>query len=434
METYELVKQFQEGKAVADAQKAATETAQASLQPKVELADIPVPPEFREKTPQQIVTDVQGQMYREAAFAIGKSAWDDAGYNDIGYRTQYGVRPAVGLSVVSIEQDTNYSWETEEAERIRKSLSSEGMKKFYDENPDYRKEQEEKLARYEAKIPKYKSVEEWRSEKIGNVVAKPREEFTQLVEYAISQLTEEQKTAYYGEMSEAVENIAARATAESALGHTHHRYSSLEQAEVAVASELFHGFGGMERMMFEELKMMGQEPTKGAERENMRESLLKQLSERYAAYQYIAKSIFGKEVMMPITDLQELASIRRDRPSFFERDTDVTGGRTGALAELRWPEGVSNLLEAMRRISVAERAIYAHRLLQAQPDLKLPKGILTEKMGGGYGQYRIMTGSFDAILNGSTPEEQRLTSEETQAALEEQAPAVNFVLARETKK
>jgi hypothetical protein len=138
--------------------------------------------------------------------------------------------------------------------------------------------------------------------------------------------------------------------------------------------------------------------------------------------------------MMPITDLQELASIRRDRPSFFERDTDVTDGRTGALAELKWPEGVSNLLEAMRRISIAERAIYAHRLLQAQPDMKLPKGVLTEKMGGGYGQYRIMTDSFDAILNGTTPEENRLTLAETQAALEEQAPAVNFVLAREAKK
>lgn len=434
METYELVNQFQKGKAVADAQKAAIETTQASLKPKVELADIPVPPEFKEKTPQQIVTDVQGQMYREAAFAIGKSAWDDAGYNDIGYRTQYGVRPAVGLSAVSMEQDTNFSWETEEAERIRKSLSDEGMKAFYDEKPEYRKEQEEKLARYEAKTPKYKSVEEWRSERKDSIVAKPREEFIGLVDYAISQLSEDQKTAYYGEMSEAVKNIAARVAAEGALGHTHHKYSSLEQAEVAVVSELLHGFGGMERMMFEKHKTMGHEPTEGAERENLRKGRLKQLSERYAAYQYIAKSVFGKEVMMPITDLQELASIRRDRPSFFERDTDVTGGRTGALAELRWPEGVSNLLEAMRRISIAERAVYAHRLLQGQPDLKLPKGILTEKMGGGYGQYRIMTSSFDAILNGSISEEQRLTSEETQAALEEQASAVNFVLARETKK
>lgn len=138
--------------------------------------------------------------------------------------------------------------------------------------------------------------------------------------------------------------------------------------------------------------------------------------------------------MMPITDLQELASIRRDRPSFFERDTDVTGGRTGALAELRWPEGVSNLLEAMRRISIAERAVYAHRLLQAQPDLKLPKGVLTEKMGGGYGQYRIMTDTFEAIRNGTTPEEGILTFSETQEALQEQAAAVNFVLAKETKK
>ncbi|MBI5613305.1 hypothetical protein HY947_00085 [Candidatus Gottesmanbacteria bacterium] len=434
METYELVKQFQEGKAAADAQKAAVETSQAGLKPKVELTNIPVPPEFKEKTPKQVVTDVQGQTFREAAFAIGKSSWDDAGYNDIGYRTQYGVRPAVGLSAVSVEQDTNYSWETEEADRIRKSLSSEGMKTFYDEKPEYRKEQEEKLARYEAKIPKYKTVEEWRSEKKDGIVAKPREEFTQLVDFARSQLTEDQKTAYFGEMSEAVKNIAARATVEGALGHTHQRYASLEQAEVAVASELLRGFGGMERMMFEKHKTMDHEPIGGVEGEKLRESLLKQLSERYAAYQYIAKSVFGKEVMMPITDLQELASIRRDRPSFFERDTDVTGGRIGALAELRWPEGVSNLLEAMRRISVAERAVYAHRLLQAQPDLKLPKGVLTEKMGGGYGQYRIMTDIFEAIQNGNTPDDERLTLSETQEAVKEQAAAVNFVVAKEAKK
>lgn len=261
-----MVKQFQEGKAVADAQKAAIEISQAGLKPKVELIDIPVPPEFKEKTPAQIVTDVQGQMFREAAFAIGKSSWDDAGYNDIGYRTQYGVRPAVGLSAVSVEQDTNYSWETEEAERIRKSLSDEGMKTFYDERPEYKKEQEEKLARYEAKVPKYKTVEEWRSEKKDSIVAKPREEFTQLVDFARSQLTEDQKTAYFGEMSEAVKNIAARATAEGALGHTHQRYASLEQAEVAVASELLHGFGGMERMMFEKHKMMDHEPMGGRRR------------------------------------------------------------------------------------------------------------------------------------------------------------------------
>lgn len=209
------------------------------------------------------------------------------------------------------------------------------MKPYYDEHPDTRKRQEENLARYEAKIFKYKSAEVWQSDKKDAAIAQPRHEFDWLVDFARSQLTEDQKTAYFGEMSEAVKNIAARATAEEALGYTHQRYASLEQAEVAVASELLHGFGGMKRTMFGKHKIMNHEPMGGAEGENLRESLLRQLSERYAAYQYIAKSIFGKEVMMPITDLQELASIRRDQPSFFERDTDVTGGRTGALAELR---------------------------------------------------------------------------------------------------
>lgn len=87
METYELVNRFQEGKAAADRQKVAVETSQAGLKLEVELADIPVPPEYKEKTPTQVVTDVQGQMFREAAFAIGKSIWDDAGYYDIALKT-----------------------------------------------------------------------------------------------------------------------------------------------------------------------------------------------------------------------------------------------------------------------------------------------------------------------------------------------------------
>lgn len=356
------------------------------------------------------------------------------------YRTQNGVRPAVGFSAVIVEQVTNYSWETEEAKRIRKLLSDESMKTYYDERPEYRKEQEEKLARFEAKVPKYKTVEEWRSDKNDLVVAKPREEFAQLVDFARSQLTEDQKSACFREMSEAVKNIAA-SVIQGALGYMRQRYASFEQAEIAVAAELLHGFGGiwekmfhMRRMVFDKDKTMNQESTGGVNSEYLRESLLKQLSERYVAYQYIAKSVFGEKVTMPITDLQELVSIRRRTPLLFERDTNVNDGRVGALAELRQPEGVSNLLEAMRRISAAERAVYAHRLLQAQPELRLPKGVLTEKMGGGYGQYIIMTDTFENIRNGTTSEEGRLTLSETQEALQEQAAAVNFVLAKEAKK
>lgn len=57
-----------------------------------EFRDIPVPPEFGEKTPAKIFQDVQGLMFREFAFARGKFVWeDDAWRHDFAYRAQYGV-------------------------------------------------------------------------------------------------------------------------------------------------------------------------------------------------------------------------------------------------------------------------------------------------------------------------------------------------------
>jgi hypothetical protein len=177
--------------------------------------------------------------------------------------------------------------------------------------------------------------------------------------------------------------------------------------------------------------MIDESSTNDNSNESQRVSLITKLSERYAAYQHIAKSIFGKKVVMPITDLQELVSIRRENPSFYQRDTDATGGKTGALAEIRWPEGVSNLLEAMKRISTAEKAIYAYRLLSANPNLKIPKTFLTDKMGGGYGSYRIMTKTFDQIIDQSIMEEDLLTIEDVKQLVVEQSAVVNFVLQKE---
>lgn len=135
---------------------------------------------------------------------------------------------------------------------------------------------------------------------------------------------------------------------------------------------------------------------------------------------------------MPITNLQDLSDVGEGRLLLWP-DTNVEEA-IGAYAEFRRPEGVSNLFEAMRRISRAARAVYAYRLIQAQPDLRLPKGVLTEMMHrlhGELGQFRIMTYTFEAILNGTTPEDERLTLEETQQALQENAAAVNFLIAKE---
>ncbi|MCX7996210.1 MAG: hypothetical protein N2691_00420 [Patescibacteria group bacterium] len=147
------------------------------------------------------------------------------------------------------------------------------------------------------------------------------------------------------------------------------------------------------------------------------ELLIKKLGERYAAYQSIARSIFGKEVPMPITDLRDLARIRP--ASQLRLDTfSRTAGNAGAVPEFQRSERVSNLLEALWKVSVAEKALYLHRLLHAQPCLKLPKSVQTEGMNGGYGGYQIMTGSFNGILSGTIPEYQRYTTEEVRAVLQ----------------
>lgn len=84
------------------------------------------------------------------------------------------------------------------------------MKKFFDQDPDYRERLEKKLAMYEAQTPQYLAYYVSALEDAEDlIVARLRDEFERLVDYARSRLTEDQKKAYVGEMREVVKNIAA---------------------------------------------------------------------------------------------------------------------------------------------------------------------------------------------------------------------------------